>query len=87
MPEKRGPKRLRAKLRPLDGLPEYAPPPTGDQVVATFIVKKKPKVPRKEDTKKVREELAESLEENIFDDEAVENLARLVKVLDKGRKK
>lgn len=69
------------------GLPEYAPPPTGDQVVATFIVGKKPKVPGKEDAKKVREELAESLEENIFDEEAVENLAKLVKVLDRGRKK
>jgi len=93
MPEKRGSKRLRAKLKPLDELPEYVPPPTGDQVVATFIARKKPreyfKVPEKEDAVRAVRKIIRMLryqgEEIIYDEEAVKSLAGLVEILEEGK--
>jgi len=97
MSEKRGSKRFRAKPRPLSELPEYIPFPTGDQVVATFIVKKKPEgffgTPRKEDTvraiKKIIEVFRCQEEEIMYDEEVVKSLADLVEILkeDKNGKK
>lgn len=81
------------KLRPLDELPEYAPPPTGDRVTATFIVGKKPNeyfgTPRKEDAvqavRKIIRMLRYQGEEIIYDEEAIKSLAGLVEILEEDK--
>lgn len=81
------------KLRPLDELPEYAPPPAGDQVTAAFMVEKKPKeyfgTPRKEDAVRAVRKIIRMLryqgEEIIYDEEAVKSLAGLVEILEEGK--
>ena len=91
MPEKKRPKRLRVKLRPFDNLLEYIPPPTGDQVTATFIVKKKPEgffgTPRKEDTARAVRRIIEAF--RCQEEEVMRSLAGLVEILkeDKNGKK
>jgi hypothetical protein len=81
------------KLRLLDGLPEYVPPPAGDQVVAAFMVEKKPreyfKALTEEDIIQARKKFVELCrfreEEIIYDEEIVKSLGNLIDILTEAK--